>query len=292
MAKTREIKNRIKAVSNIKRITNTMQLIATAKFQQASRRATATKPYTEKVAELVGELAQAAGGGGVDHPLLHRPDPPAGREAMLVLTSNRGLCGGYNASILRTANALMNKAGDTEFPLEIVGKKGIAYYRFMGREIALSHSEMDDEPGYDEVNAVAERLIDEFTAGKYDAVHVAYMKFISNSKQSPVVETLLPAEPPEADEDEGPAGEVTYDFSPDPATLLNELLPITVKTRLFQFFNDAAVSEHVARMVAMKTATDNADQMQTTLTRRFNRARQTQITNELIEVVTGAQAVA
>ncbi len=292
MAQLRELKGRIKAVGNIKRITKTMQMIATAKFQASVRRATQTKPYTQKVARLVGELAAAAGSAQIDHPLLRDPDPSPNRQLLLILTSNRGLCGAYNANVLRTAAGAYRakRQAGIEAEVEVVGKKGVAFCRFNQIPTAATHTHIGDVPSYEDVNALAERYMQRYAAGEFDAVRVAYMKFISNSRQQPTVQTLLPLEPPAADADAQPAG-VVYEFSPSPEALLNKLLPITVKTQLFQAFNDAVVSEQVMRMVAMKAATDNADQMRRNLNRTYNRARQAQITTELTEIVSGATAL-
>lgn len=290
MARLRELKGRMKAVGNIKRITRTMEMIATAKFQAAVHRATETKPYTDKVTELVGELAAAAAATGqVDHPLLRSPEPPVGRSKLLILTSNRGLCGAYNANILRLANRTLREASD-DFDVEVVGRKGVNYCRFNAIDIERSYTNLGDKPAYEDVNAIAEGYMGAFEAGRYDRVDVAYMRFVSNSRQVPTVMQLLPLEPPEAEPGEGDGGAV-YEFSPEPERILAELLPVTVKTRLFQAFNDAVVSEQIARMVAMKAATDNADEMGKTLTRQFNRARQAQITTELTEIVSGAAAL-
>ena len=295
MARLRELKGRMKAVGNIKRITRTMEMIATAKFQAAVHRATETKPYTEKVTELVAELAAAVvASGQVDHPLLHSPDPSVGRRKLLILSSNRGLCGAYNANVLRNANAyLTGMAGEVDVDVEVVGRKGVNYCKFNGIDVDQAYTELGDKPAYEDVNAIAERYIDSFEAGEYDTISVAYMRFISNSRQTPTIMTLLPLEPPKP-EGEGEAAVeagAIYEFSPDPAQILAELLPVTVKTRLFQAFNDAVVSEQISRMVAMKAATDNADEMGKTLTRKFNRARQAQITTELTEIVSGAAAL-
>jgi F-type H+-transporting ATPase subunit gamma len=270
-----------------------MQMIATSKFQNAMRRATATRPFTDKVSELVGHLAAMAGGdGSVSHPLLGRAaEQQAGRRLLLVLTSNRGLCGGYNANVLRTASA--NIADADQLDLEVAGRKGIAYFRFVGRTIARPLTHFADQPTYDQVNHLANEYMQWFTDGRYDAIDVAYMRFVSNSKQVPTIDRLLPLEPTElADPSEESSHDTQYDFSPEPQALLDELLPLTVKTRLFQFFNEAVVSEQIARMVAMKAATDNAEDMGRRLRRQFNRARQTQITTELNEVVSGAEALA
>jgi F-type H+-transporting ATPase subunit gamma len=287
MAKTREIKGRMKAVANIKRITKTMQLIATARFQAAMRRATSAKPYTQKIAELVGELAAA--GGAVDHPLLKAPAEKTGRELLLVITANRGLCGGYNANLLRTAMAALREAGDKKITLEVVGKKGVGFFKYSRIDMAKIHSQFGDKPAFADVEALATSYMDDFAKGKYDAVKVVYMSFETVSRQKPVVMQLLPMEKPKAAAKK--AGDVIYDFTPEPRELLAELLPVTVKTRLFQAFNDAVVGEQVARMVAMKSATDAAGKMGKALTRKFNRARQTAITTELTEIIGGTAAL-
>lgn len=292
MAQIREIKNRIKAVANIQRITRTMQMIATAKFQASVRRAQAAKPYTDKLAELVAELAQSAGAD--EHPLLSPPPHRAGRELMLVISSNRGLAGAYNANVLRTASQFIRGNTDTWTELEVVGKKGISYFRFTGLEVARTHLHFSDQPTYEEVEELASRYIADFEAERYDAVRVAYMRFVSNSRQVPTVTKLLPLDRPEAERSpEQPVEAIrsVYEFSPSPEQLLDELLPLTVKSQLFQCFNDAVVSEHLARMVAMKSATDNAGKMGRGLRRDYNRARQSQITTELSEIISGAAAL-
>ena len=298
MAQIREIKKRIKAVRNIRRITNTMQMIATARFKSALDRALATKPYTQKVRELVGELA--ANAGGASHYLFDSPDPSPQRELVLVLTSDRGLCGAYNSNVLRTALAHL-KSISGQIQLEVVGKKGTAFFRFAGYEIGRHHTQFGEKPSYAAVEALAERFMAEFKEKRYDRISIAYMKFLSAGKQAPVVEPLLPLTPPATGE-ETPAGTgraggvstatVEYEFSPDAESLLSELLPITVKTALYQAFNDAVVSEHVARMVAMKAATDNAGKLVKVLRRNYNRARQAQITTELNEIIGGAASLA
>lgn len=294
MAQLREIKNRIKAVGNIQRITKTMQMIATAKFQASVRRTQATQPYTKKIGEIAGELSQA--GGDIEHALLSSPQPAKKRELILVLSSNRGLCGAYNANVLRTSSKTLKAKGDDDInvDLEVVGKKGVAFFRFQEIAIEQSHTQFTDKPAYEEVEKLGDRYIEAFTKGEYDAVRVVYMKFISNARQEPTVQTLLPLEPPAAEEGEttestGPSA--VYEFSPSPEELLDTLLPMTVKAQLFQCFNDAVVSEQISRMVAMKSATDNAGKMGRNLKRTFNRARQAQITTELTEIIGGAAAL-
>ncbi len=288
MAKTREIKGRMKAVGNIKRITKTMQLIANAQFQAASRRATSAKPYTQKIAELVAELAAASGAG--DQPLLKKPDPAVGRELLLVLTANRGLCGGYNANILRNAMVFLAGNKDKQIDIEVVGKKGVGFFKFNQTQVHRIHSHFGDKPKFADVEALAVDYMKQFSEGKYDAVRIVFMSFESMSRQKPTVLQLLPLEKPATDASKK-AAPVEYDFSPEPAMLLAELLPVTVKTRLFQSFNEAVVSEHIARMIAMKAATDAAGKMGKALSRKFNRARQTAITTELTEIIGGTAAL-
>jgi F-type H+-transporting ATPase subunit gamma len=294
MAKTREIKKRIKAVGNIRRITKTMQMIATSKFAKAQQRAMATKPYTEGVFALVTELAATAG--NISHPLINGPEGKrknAPKDLTLIITSDRGLCGPYNGSVLRTAmQYLRGNPGAASGEIELIGKKGASFLRFNNVPTSQTHS-IGDKPTYEDVERLAAGYIARFSAGEISSVRVVYMRYISAGKQSPEVLQLLPLKPP-AKAGEAKAGGVTaqYEFSPEAGKLLDDLLPATVKATLYQAVNDAVVSEQVARMVAMKSATDNAGKMRKSLTRDFNRARQAQITTELTEIVSGAAALA
>ncbi len=292
MANRRVLVKRRKAVRNIRKITRTMQLIATARFQSAFSRAVATRPYTEKLAELAANLTRTAGGGAT-HPLLVSRDQVR-RSALIGITSARGLCGGYNSNVLRAAVQHLEelKGRGIETDVHMVGKKGIGYFNFLGREMVEERTDIDDRPRFEQIEPLANELIGRFIAGEIDAVHVAYMRFVSTSRQQPELLQLLPLKQDGA-QDDAPASTaaVQYEFSPDPAQILDELLPATVRVRLFQCFNDAAVSEQVARMVAMKAATDSAEEMITSLTRQYNRARQTHITMELLDIVGGANAL-
>jgi len=294
MANRRVLVKRRKAVRNIRKITRTMQLIATARFQAAFNRAVATKPYTEKLAELVADLSRAAG--SVDHPLLRTHDDVP-RSALVVLTSDRGLAGGYNAGVLRAAVGQLEqqKAQGIETSVHMVGKKGIGYFRFLHRPTAEQITGIGDKVRFEQVEPLANALMDHFMKGEIASVHVAYMRFFSAGVQRPAVVQLLPLAPDQSTKEGEAVPEagkaVEYEFSPDPRQLLDELLPATVRARLFQAFTDAAVSEQVARMVAMKAATDAAADMIKSLTRVYNRARQTQITMELLDIVGGANAL-
>ena len=290
MANAKALVKRRKAVTGIEKITRTMQLIATAKFQKTMHRATATQPYTEKLTELVTHLSRQVT--DVDHPLL-RSEPVSGRCGVLVLTSNRGLCGGYNGRLLEAGlNRLRESEKNSEMELDVSGKKGINYFRFLGREIRKSYTHLEDKVRFDEVEVLADEFIDRFSRRELDSVYVVYMKFQSVARQVPTVIELLPMQA-QADADESAGGEagVQYDFSPDPEALLAELLPAAVRTRLFQCFTDSAVSEQIARMVAMKAASDAAKDMIKILTRTYNRARQTQITMELLDIIGGVEAI-
>jgi F-type H+-transporting ATPase subunit gamma len=300
MAKARAIVKRRKAVRNIRKITKTMQMIATAKFQKSLKRAVGTKPYTLKVRELVRELAGSVG--NVSHPLLRRPgaEDQSNRIALVVISSNRGLAGAYNGNVLRTAVHFIRQqeaAGKT-IDLYVSGKKGVTYFNFQKRPIVKRYDQFADQPAYKDVQEVAEHFIGEFTAGRIDAVRVAYMNFVSTGVQKAEVLTLLPLagvrEETEKAAEPGSSGydvQAMYDFSPSAKELLDELLPLTVKSALFQCFMDATTSENIARMVAMKSATDNADKMVKSLTMQYNRARQSQITTELSEIMGGVEAM-
>ncbi|XVJ60789.1 MAG: ATP synthase F1 subunit gamma [Tepidisphaera sp.] len=303
MAKTREIKKRIKAVGNIRRITKTMQMIATAKFAAAQQRATAGKPYTEALFGLVADLAGSVE--EVSHPLFGKGDggqtvaPPL----TLVITSDRGLAGAYNSNVLRTAMQYLRtnpaaKAGQ----VDLVGKKGVAFLRFNNVPVARQHT-FGDKPSLEAVQKLANEYIERFSKGEISSVNIIYMRFLSAGKQVPTVMQLLPFSPEAAAElarnqkkteaaVTQPAHKVIYEYTPSAEQLLGDLLPAAVRAVLFQAFNDAVVSEHIARMVAMKAATDAAGKMGKLYTRKFNRARQAQITTELTEIISGAAALA
>lgn len=316
MANRRELVKRRKSVRNIRKITRTMQLIATARFQAAFNRAMATKPYTQKLAELVDDLSRAAG--DVDHPLLATHDVK--RSALVVLTSARGLAGGYNSHVLRAAVTHLDEqaARGIETRVHMVGKKGIGYFRFLRRPMDEQTPTFGDRPKFEQVEPIANALIDRFLKGEIASAYVAYMRFVSAGQQKPEVLQLLPlAAGDEAHAASGASGAgaaagaagsrgsdaepeagdrrrrrtIEYEFSPGPRELLDELLPAIIRARLFQAFNDALVSEQVARMVAMKAATDAAGDMIKALSRQYNRARQTQITMELLDIVGGSNAL-
>jgi F-type H+-transporting ATPase subunit gamma len=289
MANRRILVKRRKAVRNIRKITRTMQLIATARFQAALNRVVAARPFNDKVAELAADIARAAG--GLEHPLL-KPNEGTKITDLLVLTGDRGLAGGYNANVLRAAiGHLDEQTGQGLEPrVHMVGKKGIAYFRFLRRPMAQQTSGIGDRPRFEQVEPIANELIDRYLRGEIASAHVAYMRFLSAGQQRPMVVQVLPLQP-EMKERKDKGKTVDYEFSPGPQELLDELLPSILRVKLFQAFNEAVASEQVARMVAMKAATDAAGDMIKALTREYNRARQTQITMELLDIVGGANAL-
>ena len=306
MAKARAIVKRRKSVQNIRKITRTMELIATARFKKALDRATAAEAYTRKIAELVADLGATAK--DASHPLLQVREP-AKKSLLLMLTSNRGLAGGYNGNVIRVASrTLQDYATDRlETRLEVSGKRGLAFCRFRGIPVDASYLQFEDRPQFAEVEALADKFIGMFLRGEVDRVDVAYTKFINSARQVAVVQTLLPMTVAQVGEaidsvrqpkpatgpDAGkPAKQrVPYEFVPDAASILEEIVPVSFKVRLFKCFLDAAVSEQISRMVAMRGATENADDMVKSLTMLYNRARQAQITRELAEIIGGAAAL-
>ncbi|MGH7174250.1 MAG: ATP synthase F1 subunit gamma [Gemmataceae bacterium] len=296
MANTRALVKRRKAVRNIKKITRTMELIATARFKKAFDRATEAEAYTRKITELAADLSASAA--NVSHPLLQQREEVR-NTLLLVIGSNRGLCGGYNAGILREANQRIRQiqAENLTLHLELSGKRPINFFRYQGIKPERTYTQFEEKPRFDEIEEIANRYLDGFIRGQFDRVEVAYMKFINVARQNPVIETLLPLSQSSGTgvspvgREEQPRHSVEYEFLPSAADILQELLPVSFKVRLFKCFLDAAVSEQIARRVTMKQATENADEMIKTLSRHYNRARQAQITKEIAEVIGGAAAL-
>ena len=291
MGNARALVKRRKAIRNIRKITRTMELIATARFKKAMDRATEAASYTQKINEIVADLSQAEL--TFSHPLLKQPEETK-NVTVLVLTSNRGLCGGYNAGVLRQAIARIrdvHTAGQ-DLSVEVSGKRGVNFMKYEQIETSATYTQFEDKPGFDEVNEIATRFVNDFIAGRLHRLDVAFQQFESSSRQSAVVETLLPfgdlaggADTTQA------AGNIDYEFLPSPEEILEEIVPAAFKARFFKCFLDAAVGEQIARMVAMKSATENADEMIRNISMQYNRARQTQITSELAEIIGGAAAL-
>lgn len=286
-----------------------MELISTARFKRAMDRAVAAAGYARRMTALAGHLARS--GVEVSHPLLD-PRPEPRRAILLVLTGNRGLCAGYNSSVMRLAVARYEELRDfvPEVPLEVSGKRGISAFRFRKIKVDEAFTHFEDKPSFAEVDVLASRYLADFTAGRLDRLDIAYTRFESASHQQAVLETLLPLGGLEGTRQVGalpsqpstrqvdnlphnnaPASDSQYEFLPSAESILEEVVPMSFKVRLFKCFLDAAASEQIARMVAMKAATENADQMISQLSMAYNRARQGQITGELLEVVGGAEAL-
>jgi len=302
MAKARALDKRRKSIRNIRKITRTMELIATARFKKAMDRAHAATAYTKRITQLVSDLANS--GMEVSHPLLKGREKTE-RAILLVLTANRGLCGGYNGNVVRAGAARWQDLTATvpNVQLEVSGKRGISAYRYRGLPTAEKYTHFEDRVTFAEVEVLANRYLEAYVTGELDRLDVAYMRFTSISKQSAVVETLLPlgslvgstdgaaAKPKAADQQDSAGGQSQYEFLPSAASILEEVVPTSFKVKLFKCFLDAAVSEQISRMVAMKAATENADTMIKNLGRAYNRARQSQITGEIMEVLGGVEAL-
>ena len=291
MANAKALDKRRKSVRNIRKITRTMELIATARFKKAMDRAVAATSYTQRITEVVTNLAKS--GTEVQHPLLEDRQTTE-NATLIVLTGNRGLCGGYNGAVVReTINHHQKLAEQYDnVNLLISGKRGITNLSFRGLTADESYTHFDDQPKFDEVKPIADTLMEQFIAGKLDRLDVAYTRFISSSKQQAVVETLLPLGKVEGDDTAGGGTTDTdYEFMPSAESILEEVVPTSFRIKLFKCFLDAAVSEQIARMVAMKSATENADEMIANLSMTYNRARQSQITGEIMEIIGGVEAL-
>jgi F-type H+-transporting ATPase subunit gamma len=293
MAKARALDKRRKSIKNIRKITRTMELIATARFKKAMDRAAAATAYTRRITALVADLART--GLEVSHPLLEER-PETKHAVLLVLTGNRGLCGGYNANVQRAGLLRFNELKGTvpRVTLEVSGKRGISAFRF--REIVpdRTYTHFEDKPSFDEVDVLANRYLEEYATGQLDRLDVAYTRFEGIARQIATVETLLPLASlagveEEHDAQRGP--QIQYEFLPSAESILEEVVPTSFKVKLFKCFLDAAVSEQIARMVAMKAATENADKLIKQLSMTYNRARQSQITGEIMEVLGGVEAL-
>ena len=293
MANIRALDKRRKSIRNIRKITRTMELIATARFKKAMDRAAAANDYTQRITQIVKDLADA--GLEVSHPLLaERAEVKS--STMLMLTSNRGLCGGYNGAVIRAAMQRRAEQGAIDKKFEISGKRGISGMKFRNIHVDATYTQFEDRPAFEEVAVIADRLMEEFISGRMDRLEVVYTKFTSVSKQSAVVETLLPFSQPTSATPAGGAKGTSgtnsgYEFLPSAESILEEVVPASFRVKLFKCFLDAAVSEQIARMVAMKSATENAGEIIKQLSRTYNRARQSKITQEIMEIIGGVEAL-
>ncbi len=310
----RILRRRIKSIDATKKITRAMELIAGSRIVRAMARVQAAKPYSEKVTSVIANLASS--GAGLDHPLLRKPDQAdqsstgtgeavANSTAYVVIAADRGLCGGYNTNVLRTVERAV--AADTEvgrgYQLVLVGRKAQGYFRFRGHEISTSFEGFSDQPSYEDAKRIAGAVSELFESGQCQQVMLAYTQFVSIGTQEIALKQFMPLDTAEFSEDGPDAADETgaasgenaagggYEFEPEPAVIAERLLPRYAEARLYSALLEAAASEHAARQRAMKAATDNAEDLKTNLTRVMNRARQDAITTEIMEIVSGAEAL-
>lgn len=290
---SRAIKRRIKSVNKIRQITRAMELVATSKIKRAEDRIKATRPYAQKMVEIMSNLTTAAG--DFSHPLLDAHESIK-NTAILVLTSNRGLCGAFNSNILRRAEevAREEQALGHGVKLLIVGKKGDSYFRFRGYDVTESYLDISDAPTFEEARMLADRLMNMYVDLDVDQVLIIFNHFKSVAEQKPLVFTLFPlAKPEEAGQADETAAEQAgqYLYEPSAQELIDKLLPAYAETVTYRSFLESAASEQGARRTAMKAATDNSGEMIENLTMSFNRARQSQITQELAEISGAVEAL-
>lgn len=285
MAKGRELKGRIKSVENTRKITRTMEMVATSKMKRAQDRVAAARPYARALSDVISdlyspELAER-------FPLLRQP-ARVQRAAVLLLTSNRGLAGGFNANLIREARMLITQLehDGVQVELHAVGRKGIGFFRYLGRTLASFRTDITDRPTADDAQALSNDLIQSFSDRTLDAVYVVYAKFNSALSTPPVAERVLPVAPPER---QGAARD--YILAPSADAILTGLLPLYVRNAVYRALVETAAGEQSARRTAMKNATDNASEIINVLRRTYNRARQAQITQEIAEIVGGAAAL-
>jgi F-type H+-transporting ATPase subunit gamma len=285
MASGRELKGRIKSYEGMRKITSTMEKVAASKLKRALDRVVAARPYARALAAVIADLYTPAL--AEQFPLLRQP-VKVKRAAVLLLTSNRGLAGAFNANLIREAVTLYRRleSEGAEVELHVVGKKGAGYFRFVGRKPASVRIDIGDRPTSGEAVELVKPLTEAFMAGTLDAVYVVYSKFNSAVSTPPTTDLVLPVTPPQRT---GPARD--YLLFPDAPSILSELLPAYVRNAVYRALVETACGEQGARRTAMKNATDNAGDLLDILRRTYNRARQAQITQEIAEIVGGAEAL-
>jgi F-type H+-transporting ATPase subunit gamma len=287
----RILKRRIGSIEATKKITRAMELIAGSRIVKAQGRVRSAKPYSEKVTDVIANLA--GGGAGVDHPLLTQATQVS-RVAYVVIAADRGLCGGYNNNVLRAVERAIatDQAQGRQYVLVLSGKKAAGYFSFRGYEVHAAYEGFSDQPNYSDAKIMAESVAELFESGDVQQVRLAYTRFLSMGSQEVTVDQFMPLEASEigADASEDTAGG-GYEFEPEPAEILGRLLPRYVEARLYAALLEGSASEHAARQRAMKAATDNAEDLKTNLTRIMNRARQEAITTEIMEIVSGSEAM-
>jgi F-type H+-transporting ATPase subunit gamma len=294
---TREIRRRIKSVKNISQVTRAMQMVAASKMRRAQEQVLATRPYSEKAWHILGNLASQRGVDESTHSLL-QPRSEIQNAGMLLITADKGLCGSYNHSMVQAAN---NFVKDLSFPVEYItlGKRGRDAMWRLGRQIVAEFSDLPSQPRILDITPIARVVIDGFVSGKFDVIYLAHSDFVNTLNQRPAIWQLLPLRP--LDAGPSPVSEyrgdlrltatTEYLYEPDPATILNTVLPRFTELQIYQAVLEALASEHSARMVAMRNATENANELLTDLTLTFNRARQESITKEMLDIVGGAEAL-
>jgi F-type H+-transporting ATPase subunit gamma len=290
MAKPRELRRRIRSVENTRKITRTMEMVATSKLKRAQDRVIAARPYAQAIAEVLGELYAPAL--AERFPLLRQPRGTAARVALVLITSNRGLCGAFNANLIREARQRIAdlEAQGSVVDLHLIGRKGATYFKFQGRAIASQRIDIGDRPTAAHAAEVIGPLAAQFEAGALAAVEVVFARFASSVSTPPTTVRILPVTPPQRAE--GQRGRaVDYILKPSAEAILERLLPLYVENQVYRALVETAAAEHGARRTAMKNATDSAGDMLEILRRTLNRARQAQITQEISEIVGGAEAL-
>ncbi len=287
MANAKDIQKRIKSVTSTHKITRTMEMVATSRFKRAVDRLVAARPFAETLPRMLALLAA----GGEAHPLL-ATRPVVKRVAILVLTTNRGLCGAINTNILRLALrfAREQEAQGRAVDIYVAGRKGANYLRFIGRPVKFQTTELSEQPQPEDAERLAGMLAEAFLAGEVDEVHVAFPRFKNAAEQPATLDRVLPLTLP-ADSEEPGTARPQFILEPDAERLLGELLPLYLRNSFFRVLLEMAASEQGARRTAMKAASDSAKEMISNLTLSYNKARQAQITKELLEIVGGAEAL-
>ena len=285
MAKGRELKGRIKSVENTRKITRTMEMVATSKMKRAQDRVVAARPYANTLAEVIADLYSPDL--AEQFPLLRQPAETR-RAAVLLLTSNRGLAGAFNANLIKEARHLVQRleSEGAQVEMHIVGRKGIGFFRYLGRTLSVARTDITDRPTAADARGLSDSLIQDFTSGALDAVYVVYAKFNSALSTPATSDRVLPVTPPERH-----ATVRDYILAPSADAILTELLPLYVRNSVYRALVETVAGEQSARRTAMKSATDNATDMINLLRRTYNRARQAQITQEIAEIVGGAAAL-
>jgi F-type H+-transporting ATPase subunit gamma len=292
VAQARELRRRIKSVQSTRQITKTMEMVATSKLKRAQDRVVAARPYANALAQVMGDLY--APDRAERFPLLRQPGAAGIRKvALLLCTANRGLCGAFNANLIREARRRMAdlEAQGAQVELHLVGKKGVGFFKYSKRPIASQRVDIGERPTTEHAQELIAPLIAQFEAGALDAVDVVYARFNSAIATPPTVQRVLPVEPPAADRAKGPAVVADYILKPSADAILEQLLPLYVRNQVYRALVETAAGFYGAQRTAMKNATDNAGDMLDLLRRTYNRARQAQITQELAEIVGGAEAL-